>query len=58
MKLVQKLGLVTGQRVFPDDYLGTNDFQDGLCLVSTMKTIAYIDHSGRTIWEGLYVAGK
>jgi len=47
-----------GVRAFAGSYLGGDDFLNGLCLVSTMETIAYINHRGETVWEGPYVAGK
>ncbi|MBV9885499.1 MAG: WG repeat-containing protein, partial [Acidobacteria bacterium] len=48
----------SGERAFSGNYMGTHDFQHGLCLVSSLKTLAYIDHEGRTVWEGPYVSGR
>jgi hypothetical protein len=45
-----------GDRAFPGEFLSVESFYHGLCLVSTMKTIAYIDRLGRTVWEGPYVS--
>ena len=47
-----------GNRAFSGDYLGVDRFQNGLCFVSTEKTISYIDRFGRPVWEGPYVAGR
>ena len=41
-----------GQRAFGGEYLSTESFDHGRCLVSTLKTIAYIDIHGRTVWKG------
>jgi WG containing repeat len=45
----------SGTTAFPGEFLGVDAFRHGLCLVSTMNTIAYIDHQGETVWEGAYV---
>jgi hypothetical protein len=45
-----------GQRAFSGEYVGTECFDHERCLVSTLKTIAYIDLQGRTVWEGPYVS--
>jgi hypothetical protein len=45
----------SGSAAFPGEFLSVDSFHEGLCLVSTMKTIAYIDQQGRTVWEGPYV---
>lgn len=44
-----------GERAFSGEYLGTNSFEKQRCLVSSIKTISYIDREGRMIWEGPYV---
>jgi WG containing repeat len=44
-----------GERAFPGEYLGAHEFRDGLSRVSTLETIAYIDHQGKTVWEGPFV---
>jgi hypothetical protein len=44
-----------GDQAFAGEYLSTGAFSDGLCRVATLKTIAYIDHQGKTVWEGPYV---
>jgi len=46
---------IRGERAFAGEYLGAHDFKDGLCRVSTLETIAYIDHQGHTVWQGPYV---
>jgi hypothetical protein len=47
-----------GERAFEGEYLTADSFQNGLCLVSTLKSIAYIDRQGHTVWEGPFIEGR
>ena len=44
-----------GSLVIPPQFEAVGAFRQGLCLVESSETIAYIDHSGAIIWEGPYV---
>lgn len=46
---------VHGEKAFVGEYLTSDVFLNGLCRVSTLETVAYIDHEGSTVWQGPYV---
>jgi|GEM_PF-2571262 hypothetical protein len=46
---------VDGKMLIAPRFFSTQNFQGGICLVQTEKTIGYINKNGAYIWEGPYV---